>query len=340
MHSLVCDADRWEEARIRAGSPPLAFPLSGVIRRTLKDELVNLVSPYVDLPSALHAAYRAVICAFGRDLLDQLVAMRTDPTAPGVLLIRNLPIDPVLPQTPADGGTSREKSTFVTEGILLGIASVLGLPFSYKTEKDGVMVHNICPVQGREEAAANDGSLTDFKMHVECAYFEFRPDYLLLLCLRPDRDGVAATLAAEARSALLYLSPQDVQVLRQPLFQIRAPQSFEKGLGGIPWSKPQPVLSGPPESPMVRVNLNGARALSPIAERALRRFDAIVSSPPVMRPVVLEPGELLVVDNRKALHGRNRFAPRYDGFDRWLQRVYVKADLLTGGGGCSEGLVF
>jgi L-asparagine oxygenase len=43
--------------------------------------------------------------------------------------------------------------------------------------------------------------------------------------------------------------------------------------------------------------------------------------------VALEAGDLLVVDNHLAVHGRTPFTPRYDGTDRWLQRTFVVADL-------------
>ena len=43
--------------------------------------------------------------------------------------------------------------------------------------------------------------------------------------------------------------------------------------------------------------------------------------------VVLEAGDLLVVDNNVAVHGRTPYSPRFDGTDRWLQRTFVVADL-------------
>jgi L-asparagine oxygenase len=43
--------------------------------------------------------------------------------------------------------------------------------------------------------------------------------------------------------------------------------------------------------------------------------------------VVLEAGDLLVVDNTIAVHGRSPFKPRFDGTDRWLQRTFVLADV-------------
>jgi L-asparagine oxygenase len=48
--------------------------------------------------------------------------------------------------------------------------------------------------------------------------------------------------------------------------------------------------------------------------------------------VVLEPGDLLVIDNSVAVHGRSPFTPRFDGTDRWLQRTFVVADLSASAG--------
>jgi len=38
-------------------------------------------------------------------------------------------------------------------------------------------------------------------------------------------------------------------------------------------------------------------------------------------------GDLLCIDNRRTVHGRTAFSPRYDGFDRWIQRSFVVRDL-------------
>ena len=61
------------------------------------------------------------------------------------------------------------------------------------------------------------------------------------------------------------------------------------------------------------------------AERALRALgDAVVEA---QASVVLDTGDLLVVDNDEAVHGRSPFAPRFDGTDRWLQRTFIVTDL-------------
>ena len=39
--------------------------------------------------------------------------------------------------------------------------------------------------------------------------------------------------------------------------------------------------------------------------------------------ITLKPGDLLIIDNMSAVHARSAFTPRYDGAERWLQRVSV-----------------
>jgi hypothetical protein len=54
--------------------------------------------------------------------------------------------------------------------------------------------------------------------------------------------------------------------------------------------------------------------------------DAIAST---YTSVVLEAGDLLVIDNHRAVHGRSEFRARFDGTDRWLQRTFVVDELAT-----------
>jgi L-asparagine oxygenase len=41
----------------------------------------------------------------------------------------------------------------------------------------------------------------------------------------------------------------------------------------------------------------------------------------------LHPGDLLIVDNMLAVHGRSEFKARHDGTDRWLKKAIVTRDL-------------
>jgi L-asparagine oxygenase len=66
------------------------------------------------------------------------------------------------------------------------------------------------------------------------------------------------------------------------------------------------------------------------ADEALRTLSAAVESQHT--GVALQAGDLLVVDNNVAVHGRSPYQPRFDGYDRWLQRSMVVADLAASAG--------
>lgn len=41
------------------------------------------------------------------------------------------------------------------------------------------------------------------------------------------------------------------------------------------------------------------------------------------KEIVLQTGDVLILDNRKLVHGRKSFKAKYDGTDRWLLRMLV-----------------
>jgi hypothetical protein len=117
-------------------------------------------SPYgPGIEPFLAGVRRDVAAGLDLESVAALDRLRLDPEAPGNLLIRGLPVAPVgmSPPTPSDGGRPVGGS-FLSEGILLGVASLLGEPFAMTCEKGGDLVHTIAPVRGREERQANDGS--------------------------------------------------------------------------------------------------------------------------------------------------------------------------------------
>jgi len=48
-----------------------------------------------------------------------------------------------------------------------------------------------------------------------------------------------------------------------------------------------------------------------------------------LQEVLLEPGDLLILDNRHLVHGRREIRSLYDGSDRWLQRILVRDDSVV-----------
>jgi L-asparagine oxygenase len=112
-----------------------------------------------------------------------------------------------------------------------------------------------------------------------------------------------------------------VAALCQPRFVTAAPGSFDVGDRVF---APEGVLQGDPEDPDVRVDFTSTRPLDDEAREAMAVFGRALEE--VRRTHILQPGDFAIVDNRRSLHGRTAFRARYDGRDRWLQRVFVTLD--------------
>jgi L-asparagine oxygenase len=239
---------------------------------------------------------------------------RRDSGAAGALLVRGLPIDEAtLPPTPSAGGSAA--------ALLVMTACGLGDPAAFLAEKSGALVQDVVPVPGQEEFQGNAGSV-DLKMHNENAFHPHRPDYVMLLCLRPDHERVAGLSTTSIREALPLLSPTTRDRLARPEFSTQPPPSFGTGGGAQP---AHPVLAGDLADPTVQVDFAATTALTPEAERALAEL--LTAFTAVARTRRMGTGDLAIVDNRTSLHGRTAFRPRYDGRDRWLQRTFAFTDL-------------
>ncbi|MEU9944713.1 TauD/TfdA family dioxygenase [Streptomyces lavendulae] len=239
----------------------------------------------------------------------------------GTLLLRGLPVAvDELPATPGHGSSVQRRAT-VPAALVMAVASGLGDPIAFAPEKSGAMVQDVVPVAGREEFQGNAGSVR-LSYHNENAFHPHRPDYVLLICLRPDHDRVAGTSTACVREVLPLLSSAGREALHAAEFRTAAPPSF--GAGGER-AGAHAVLTGPVADPDLRVDLAATRPLTDRAARALSELADVFET--VGRTEVLTTGDLVIVDNRVAVHGRSRFTPRYDGSDRWLQRTFVAADL-------------
>lgn len=260
------------------------------------------------------------------DLLRAVAAMRGDPNPPGLLLLRNLPLDPLGYSPPSGRRADYVKPFTKAENALVGIGAALGQPFGSVEEKDGNLVHSLIPVRGTDKPLSNEGA-TDFGLHVEDAAFETRQAFLLLYCERADHQRVAATPVADVRDALQRLDGSVVDDLYRDEFVIRRPYSLDRCAAEPVYSEPRAVLSGPRSLPQLRVTLyrDGTRATTDRAGRALRRLGDALQA--VARPLRLAPGDCAVLNNRLVAHGRTGFKPRYDGTDRHLLRLYVSDSL-------------
>lgn len=245
------------------------------------------------------------------------------------MLLKGLPVGD-LPPTPASPTAAIDK-TNATELQLLTIASLLGEPVGYLPEHGGDVVQNIVPVRESAARQTSTSSKVDLMFHTEAAFHPHRPRYLLLFCLRGDPQ--ARTTLASISMALPYLAPDVIEVLLQKRFRCAVDESYLHGranLLGSPMAVLAGDLAGGPESPTMVFDQDLMMGIDEEADEALAEFGRALAAH--HDGVVLEPGDLLVIDNDVVVHGRSPFSARFDGTDRWLQRTFVVDDLAASAG--------
>ncbi len=251
---------------------------------------------------------------------DALLRFAVTPPRSGALLIRNAPIGD-LPPTPPTPETPVAKD-FSTELTLLTVARCLGQPVGYVPEHGGRIVQNIVPTQTDANSQTSTSSRSSLMFHTETAFHPYRPRYLLLLCLRGDAS--AHTTLASVHDIMDRLPDALLEVMFEPRFRTAVDASFLAGrrneLGAA-----RPLVTGTRSEPTFVFDADLTVGIDTIADDVLAAVRSAIAD--VETSVVLEPGDLLVVDNNVAVHGRSPFSARFDGTDRWLQRSFVVADL-------------
>ena len=263
--------------------------------------------------------------------------------APGVCVISGYPVDDAaLGPTPehwrARGGIS---PTLAEEMLFLLFASLLGDVFGWATQQGGRLIHEVLPIKEDEDEQMGTGSKQTIWWHNEEAFHPYRSDYVGLMCLR-NHDRVPTTFASVD---MLELDDEVTRKLFEPRYTIMPDDTHtsvnnwrDGGAGDalkaahrrleemLNNPKPQPVMFGHPRSPYLC--LDPYYMPPPADGDSLRAFDALTREIDAkLSEVVLQPGDILFVDNYRAVHGRKSFKARYDGTDRWLKRVNVTRDL-------------
>ncbi|KOV57631.1 oxygenase [Streptomyces sp. AS58] len=253
--------------------------------------------------------------------LDDSIAetFRPDFTTAGLFVVRGLDIDDsALPPTPLHWSKAGDAGA-LWDIMLLLITQLIGRPIAWAGQQDGRAVNNILPAPGHENEQTGASSTVLLSPHTEDAFHPQRADLLLLFCMR-NHDRVATT-ASSVRH--LSLSDEDLDQLQRPVVPILPDDAYTSSeyAGEPPAVR---TLWGPPDQLTLRFD----PAYTPLDtadeqyREAYRRLEAGLSE--VSASVVLEPGDVLVLDNDVAVHGRVPFKARYDGTDRWLKRSLAR----------------
>ncbi|WP_052745359.1 TauD/TfdA family dioxygenase [Streptomyces sp. WM6386] len=314
---------------------PAGIPLTGAQTRHLAGAALRIARAYdgrsLHDDELLHEVELAAV-ALPATVRRALISFRDKGNPAGCLLLTGLPLGQ-LPATPSQVADEPEWARVgVPTLVQLMVMSVLGRAISYSDEKNGRLIQDVSPKAGEETRQENSGSVL-LELHTEDGFHPNPPHFLSLICLRGD--PAAATVTAGIGDILPLLDEATVTALHRPEYAIRYSSSFVGDTRTQVTTDPMPVLSGSGGCPNLCVDFHATVARTPRAQEALDHLnEAMLRS---LKGTTLLPGDLVVVDNRRAVHGRSAFAPRYDGRDRWLRRCFALADLRPVAGHLGRG---
>lgn len=264
--------------------------------------------------------------SLSENLREAISAFVSGKTAASVVLIEGVPEDPTLPPTPVRDDGSRYTTSPVTEFTMCAIASAAGTPVGYAPERWGQLIHNVFPTQG--EGIPSQRYRTGLGFHSELSCHPDAPDFVLLSCLRQDPDRAATTWVLDIRTLIEHLPEDVVTDLFRPEFALDLGKLhyvyLSRGVRISERDEHRPIISvlkGDRADPSIRYE---PALMTPLTDRASRTFSELATTVPALAtPLILTPGSLLLIDNRRTLHARSTFSANFDGNDRWIRRMMI-----------------
>ena len=239
----------------------------------------------------------------------------------GFLLIKNVPItDTELEKTPESNEFHIGENTTLAK-IQSIILNYIGDVIAYEAEGNGHIFQDIVPVKQMENVQTSLGSNTELEVHIEQAFSKLKPDFLSLGCLRGDKN--AFTYILPVGKIVNNLNSEENNMLFKPLWKTGVDLSFKlnnhefiDGYIRGPFS----ILNGFLSNPTLLFDQDLMFGTTNESTDMLKKIVDIYYNNRI--EYNLQPGEIILIDNNRAIHGRSPFYPNYDGNDRFLVRCF------------------
>lgn len=229
---------------------------------------------------------------------------------------------------PACSGTIAARAAMLAFIGLLEVEAV-----SYGSENGGELFVNLVTLPGEGVFAAK--SRKSMHGHTDAVSFPVRgyksasfpniapsPDVVCLAALR-NPDGVP-TIVLPVPVLVAALAPDHVAELKKRQFSVRSQKTFITGtkrvLGEELVEVGVEVLLDTGEGTWIRYSHSSVDAVGDDSEAAIEELNAACAG--AAAHVVLQPGDLLILSNRTALHGRAEVGGDPGETSRWLIRGY------------------
>jgi L-asparagine oxygenase len=255
------------------------------------------------------------------EIREKLIHFSKHGSESGCLLLDGFSTEDVISiKTPEDNNQKIGETTNLAK-IQSILINVMGEQVAYEAEGYGRIFQDIIPMKSMEKKQMSVSSGTELEIHTEQAFSKLRPDILSLACLRGDEQ--AFTYILPVNYIIENLTEYEIQLLRKPLWKTSVDLSFK--LCGKEFIEgdirgPIPIISGPENNPKLVFDQDLMTGINDEAQQMISKIVNIYYSKRLKYN--LKPGQIIFIDNNRAVHGRSCFTPKYDGYDRFLIRCF------------------
>ena len=244
----------------------------------------------------------------------------------GFLLIRGIPMHKDLLPTTPDNNIYKIGEQTILAKIQSLMIHCMGEMVAYEAEGYGRLFQDVVPIKSMEKNQTSVGSNIELEIHTEQAFSKLRPEIISLACIRGDNNAFTHILHVD--KIIRNIKLQYIHLLREPCWKIGVDMSFtsntnyefiEGTLRG-----PIPILTGTSKDPLLTFDQDLMKGTTPESETVIQDIVDIYYKHRVSYS--LQSGEIIIIDNQRAVHGRSPFYPKYDGYDRFLVRCFATLD--------------
>lgn len=242
-----------------------------------------------------------------------------------VLLISKCPIDKVVPLSPINGYLNPCNYPLARD-FMLAIHKTLDIiPYAYKDENQGKIFRSIVPIKQEEEMIGSFGSKYEFNFHSDNPTYKIfpeyskhslnSPEYLSLYCMRGKQN--VATEIISLDYIINNLRADTLEILSKPNYIVNTPDSFDK----YHEVRDISVIAKINDKYFTRYDHHNLKGMSNTDNFALKEFENAIKNIKSFSHN-FQCGDFLIFKNQETLHKRESFSANYDGYDRWLLRIY------------------
>lgn len=281
-------------------------------------ELCRISSPYSDFPKQF-LEQTGILCAHLAPK-TQAILKKLKEGEYTRYQFTEIPVTEEMPPTPGAYPPPESSQAFQVEAVIGCLAQSLGKIFGYRENSDH-LIYDIYPVRGYEKSSSFVNSRRMLGFHSDgSAHTRLIPDYTLLFCIR--NDPLSVNLIADVDDVVRIIPTQVKETLFEPCFRHLVSQS-------PPSTLCKPVLFYENGRLSITYDDQNVSGTDKKSEEAIEFLNQAIAQSAM--PVRNYTNSLLVLNNKRCVHARTPFTPRYNGEDRWIKGTYVSRTSIMNG---------